>query len=61
MHRQIVWSPLAEIDFANILAYLNENWNEKVTNQFIDLPEEIIGQISINPRQFPIIYKKEKN
>ena len=60
MHRPIVWSPLAERDFANILEYLNKNWDEKVTNNFIDLTEEIIGHISVNPRQFPVIYKKEK-
>jgi plasmid stabilization system protein ParE len=60
MHRQVVWSPLAESDFANILEYLNKNWDEKVTNKFIDLTEELIGQISNNPRQFPFIYKKEK-
>lgn len=45
MHRQVVWSPLAERDFANILEYLNKNWDEKVTNNFIDLTEELIGQI----------------
>ena len=60
MHRQVVWSPSAERDFANILEYLNKNWDEKVTNNFIDLTEELIGQISNNPRQFPVIYKKEK-
>jgi plasmid stabilization system protein ParE len=60
MHKEIVWSPKAEIDFANILDYLNENWHEKVANQFIDLTEEFIDQISINPRQFPIIFNKEK-
>jgi len=60
MHRLIIWSRLAEKDFAAILSYLNENWDEKVVNQFIDLTEEIIGQISINPRQFPVIFKKEK-
>ena len=60
MHRQIVWSPLAERDFTNILEYLNKNWDEKVTNNFIDLTEEMIRQISVNPRQFPVIYKKEK-
>ena len=60
MHRQIVWSPLAERDFANILEYLNKNWDEKVTNNFIDLAEEILSQISVNPRQFPFIYKKKK-
>jgi plasmid stabilization system protein ParE len=60
MPRLIVWSPLAESDFANILEYLNGNWDEKVTNHFINLTVEIIGQISNNPRQFPVIYKKEK-
>jgi plasmid stabilization system protein ParE len=56
----IVWSPLAESDFANILEYLFENWDEKVLNQFIDLTENILWQISINPRPFPVINKKEK-
>jgi len=60
MLRHIVWSLLAERDFANILEYLNKNWDEKVTNNFIDLTEEVIRQISVNPRQFPVIYKKEK-
>jgi plasmid stabilization system protein ParE len=60
MHRQVVWSPSAERDFANILEYLNKNWEEKVTNNFIDLTEEVIIQISVNPRQFPVIHKKEK-
>ena len=60
MSKQVVWSPLSESDFSKILEYLNENWDEKVTNQFIDLIENILEQISINPRQFPVIYKKEK-
>ena len=60
MSKQVVWSPLSESDFAKILKYLNENWDEKVTNQFIDLIENILEQISINPRQFPVIYIKEK-
>jgi plasmid stabilization system protein ParE len=54
MSRQIVWSPSSERDFANILEYLLENWDEKVTNQFIDLTEEVIGQISNNPRLFQL-------
>jgi plasmid stabilization system protein ParE len=60
MPKQIVWSPSAESDFARILEYLHENWEERVMNQFIDLTEDILGQISINPRQFPLIHKKEK-
>ena len=39
MSKQIIWSPLSEIDFANILDYLNENWDEKVAIHFIDLTE----------------------
>jgi len=60
MPKEVVWSPLSENDFAGILEYLNENWDEKVANQFIDLTENILVQISVNPRQFPIIYKKGK-
>lgn len=60
MPKQIVWSPLAEQDFENILEYLAENWDNSVTNQLIDLTEEIVGQISNNPRQYPLIFKKEK-
>jgi plasmid stabilization system protein ParE len=60
MAKQIIWSPSAESDFANILEYLQENWEERVTNQFIDLTEGILAQISINPRQFPLIHKKQK-
>jgi plasmid stabilization system protein ParE len=60
MHKQLVWSPSAESDFANILEYLNEKWDEIVATHFIDLTEESIEQISINPRQFPVIFKKEK-
>jgi plasmid stabilization system protein ParE len=33
MSKQIVWSPLAESDLDRILEYLNENWDQKVTNQ----------------------------
>jgi plasmid stabilization system protein ParE len=60
MPKLIVWSPSAEYDFAIILSYLNENWNEQVTNHFIDLTEGMLLQISNNPRQFPVIFKKER-
>lgn len=60
MPKQIVWSPLAENDLANILEYLLENWNNKVSNEFIDLTQYTLEQISISPRQYPLIYKKKK-
>jgi plasmid stabilization system protein ParE len=37
MPKQIIWSPLAENDFANILDYLDKNWDRKVASNFIDL------------------------
>jgi hypothetical protein len=29
MSKQVVWSPSAENDFAQILEYLDSHWNEK--------------------------------
>jgi len=60
MPKQIFWSQLAEHDFDNILDYLDKNWNEKVAANFIDLTENIIDQLSINPKQYPIIFKKKR-
>jgi plasmid stabilization system protein ParE len=60
MPKQIIWSPLAENDFSNILDYLDKNWEKKVADNFIDLIENTVNQISVNPRQFPIIFSKKK-
>ena len=60
MPKQTIWSPLAESDFATILEYLNKNWDAKVAANFIDLTESVIDQISINPKQYPIIFKRKR-
>jgi plasmid stabilization system protein ParE len=60
MPKKIFWSPLSENDFSKILDYLDNNWGEKVASQFIDLTDSFLTQISINPRQFPVINKKIK-
>jgi plasmid stabilization system protein ParE len=60
MPKKIIWAPLAENDFSEILEYLNNNWDSKVSTNFIDLVESVINQISINPKQFPIIYKRKR-
>ena len=60
MPKQTIWSPLAESDFATILEYLNKNWDAKVAANFIDLTENVINQISINPKQYPIIFKRKR-
>jgi plasmid stabilization system protein ParE len=60
MPRQVIWSPLAENDFAAILQYLQDNWESAVVSKFIDLTEEIIEQVAINPKQFPVIQKSKR-
>ena len=60
MLKPVIWSPLSEIDFSNILDYLDKKWGGKVASNFITLTENIINQISINPKQFPICYKRKK-
>jgi plasmid stabilization system protein ParE len=60
MPKQIIWSPLSEGDFAMILEYLDKNWDSSVAIQFIDLTEKNLEQISFNPKQFPLIFKKER-
>jgi plasmid stabilization system protein ParE len=59
MPKQIIWSPLAEGDFEKILDYLDKNWEKKIASHFIELTENLINQISLNPRQFPIFYKRK--
>lgn len=60
MYKTIIWSPLAEKDLINILLYLQKNWNEDVLENFIDITDELIDQIILNPKQFPIIHKTRK-
>ncbi len=59
MPKRIKWSPLAESDLSNILNYLDQNWEKKVAANFIDLTDNFINQISINPKQFPFINKRK--
>ena len=60
MPKQIIWSPLTEKDFSDILDYLKNNWSAAVLKRFIDITENLILQIALNNRQFPIINKKYK-
>ena len=60
MPKPIIWSPLSENDFENILDYLDKNWGNPVASNFIELIENLLNQIAINPKQFPIFYKGKK-
>ena len=53
MSKQIIWSPAADIDFADILACLSKKWSNKVVNQFIDTVDVYLQFISVNPKMFP--------
>lgn len=58
MPRQIIWSPNAENDFAEILNYLSIKWNNKIVNHFIDQLDSYLNVIDQNPKYFPLINKK---
>lgn len=55
MAKPIIWSPLAEEDFANILQYLDNNWGSKVALHFVNLTDNFTRQIAIHPALFPLI------
>ena len=57
MPKPIIWSPLSEQDFLSLLDYLRDNWDTSVVQKFISITDEIVGQISHHPKQFPIINK----
>jgi plasmid stabilization system protein ParE len=60
MPKSVIWAPSAESDLAAILDYLNTNWDSKVSLNFIDLTENVVDQISVNPKQYPVIYKRKR-
>jgi plasmid stabilization system protein ParE len=47
MPKLIIWSPLSEKDFENILDYLYNRWGENIANNFIDITNDLVEQISI--------------
>jgi plasmid stabilization system protein ParE len=60
MTKRIVWSPLSEKDFSNILNYLSSNWDQKVSVHFITLTQNALQQIATYPKQFPLINKIDR-
>lgn len=53
--RKMIWSPEADTDIAQILFYLDENWDNKVALRFLDKLDKLIFQIQTNPFQFPLL------
>ncbi|MBU2951801.1 type II toxin-antitoxin system RelE/ParE family toxin [Tamlana agarivorans] len=55
MLREVIWSPSAEKDFEAVLDYLQLNWDESVTNKFINRVDDSISLIINDPKIFPMI------
>ena len=51
---QIKWTRQAEASFNSVIDYLLEAWTTKEAHNFIDLVENIIFQISENPKMFKV-------
>jgi len=60
MTKQIIWSPLSESDLDCLLSYLQTHWSNNVALDFLDKIDLLITQLSLNPKQFPLINKKRK-
>lgn len=60
MSKPVIWSPQSEQDFSTVLDYLSKHWENIVALKFIELTDVMVRQISINPKQFPVIHKKKK-
>ena len=58
MPKPIIWSPQSETDLEQILIYLAEEWERDVSINFLDIVESLLGQISKNPKQYPLIHKQ---
>ncbi len=60
MPKAIVWSDNAKQDVTELVSYLTMNWGEKITNEYIDLLDELIKQITELPKMYPLIHRRLK-
>ena len=60
MLKTIVWSDNSKEDITNLIEYLQDNWSQQIANDYIDLIEEIVKQISDHPKLYPIIHTRFK-
>jgi len=57
-HEHVIWSPSAQSDIENVTDYLMHKWGVKVVERFLYRLRKLIKQISINPKQYLLIYSK---
>ena len=58
MSYSIKWLPEAELTYALILKYLEENWTSKEVMNFVDRTDKVIESIAERPKLY--IYSKKK-
>lgn len=55
MPKSVKWSSQADNDFAKILEYLENRWNNNVCSKIINKVDFCLELIQRNPLQFPLI------
>ena len=60
MIREVVLTPLAEINYEKIIQYLINNWGAKTTTNFIARFEKMTELIIDNPEIFPYVNKEKR-
>jgi plasmid stabilization system protein ParE len=58
--KPVIISPQAQKDIRAVLTYLEENWNQKVIDEFFQKLQTFYVIVSINPRVFGY-YDKRRN
>jgi len=54
MHKfNIIWSPIAEVEYLNILKYIIENWSVNDAEIFDNTVNDLIDKIAINHQLCP--------
>jgi len=59
MAREVILTPLAEINYEGIIEYLIENWEPSIASNFIGRFENVCELLVENPEIFPFYDKKK--
>ncbi|MGZ3874642.1 MAG: type II toxin-antitoxin system RelE/ParE family toxin [Mucilaginibacter sp.] len=57
MAKDVILTPIAQVNYENIIEYLLNNWGSNVTNNFIERFEKIANLLSEHPEIFPFTNK----
>jgi len=60
MANEVIISPLAEINYENILDYLSSKWGKDVVNNFIERFDIVCGFLEKNTSIYPFVNTKKQ-